>query len=526
MKKVDLLIRVSTDEQADKGYSQRDQEERLRRYCEIYNYQIRRVIIEDYSAKTFDRPEFSKLLLNYKKEKPDIDFLLFTKWSRFIRNMTDGLVMIRNLTKLGIEPNAIEQRIDFEVPQSKYLLAFYLAEPEVENDVRSINVSQGMRQAKKEGRYMGCAPFGYKNKVNEQGRKYIAIDEDKAPMVRWIFQELATGKYSAESILKMARRNGFTCKKNAFWNMLRNTAYCSIIKVPAFKGDPEQLVAAKHEPLISKELFYQVQDILAGKKKVQRTKIFVDDKFPLRGFITCPRDGKLLTASSSKGRKQYYDYYHCTSDCGVRYKADLLNESVVAELKKWKPNPAVKQLYKLVLQDVHTQQQRLQQEELQTIKSQLAQMAARQKKALELLMADKMEADDYKAIKRDCEQAAMILEEKMAGMAEIPNIQPLIDKGLDVLEHIDQAYTAGSTQVKRNIIGSMFPDRLEFDGEHYRTARVNEAVRIIFNIGEAFAKIKLGQVHSVSDLSQEVNPLVHFSNLFLSDLKKLAALAA
>lgn len=35
MRKADLYIRVSTDEQADKGYSQRDQEDRLRRYCEL-----------------------------------------------------------------------------------------------------------------------------------------------------------------------------------------------------------------------------------------------------------------------------------------------------------------------------------------------------------------------------------------------------------------------------------------------------------------------------------------------------------
>ena len=32
MKRADLYIRVSTDEQADKGYSQRDQAERLKRY--------------------------------------------------------------------------------------------------------------------------------------------------------------------------------------------------------------------------------------------------------------------------------------------------------------------------------------------------------------------------------------------------------------------------------------------------------------------------------------------------------------
>jgi DNA invertase Pin-like site-specific DNA recombinase len=47
----DLYIRVSTDEQADKGYSQRDQEERLRRYCELQKINIRKVLREDHSAK-------------------------------------------------------------------------------------------------------------------------------------------------------------------------------------------------------------------------------------------------------------------------------------------------------------------------------------------------------------------------------------------------------------------------------------------------------------------------------------------
>jgi site-specific DNA recombinase len=35
MKKAILYIRVSTDEQAERGYSLMDQEARLRKYCEI-----------------------------------------------------------------------------------------------------------------------------------------------------------------------------------------------------------------------------------------------------------------------------------------------------------------------------------------------------------------------------------------------------------------------------------------------------------------------------------------------------------
>jgi site-specific DNA recombinase len=67
MKIADLYIRVSTDEQADKGYSQRDQEERLRAYCKIKNIEVRKVIYEDHSAKTFNRPEWNKPAFFKKK---------------------------------------------------------------------------------------------------------------------------------------------------------------------------------------------------------------------------------------------------------------------------------------------------------------------------------------------------------------------------------------------------------------------------------------------------------------------------
>ena len=59
----DLYIRVSTDEQADKGYSQRDQDERLHKYCEANQIEVRKVIYEDHSAKTFNRPQWNILLL-------------------------------------------------------------------------------------------------------------------------------------------------------------------------------------------------------------------------------------------------------------------------------------------------------------------------------------------------------------------------------------------------------------------------------------------------------------------------------
>lgn len=522
MKTAILYIRVSTDEQAETGYSQRQQEEMLRRYCELQHLHIAHVYLEDHSAKNFERPVFRQLLMHIRKNKGLTDLLLFTKWDRFSRNAGDAYAMISTLNKLGVEPQAIEQPLDLSIPENKMMLAFYLAAPEVENDRRSLNVSNGMRRALKEGRYMGKAPLGYINRRNEK-QKWIEPDPITGPLVVEIFQEVALGKYSVESILKFTRARGLRCSKNNFWHMLRNPLYCGKILVPGFKGEEAQLVPGQHRPLISEDLFHQVQDVLDGKKKQQRAKKTADDRFPLRGFVRCHSDGKLLTASSSKGRKQYYDYYHCTSACGTRFPATALHSAITAELARWVPHPAVKALYKLILGDVISQGRRHQQQELKESQQQLKKVADKLATARALLLNSDIEPDDYKIIKRECESETSRLEAKVAALVQQQeDITPLIDAGLSSLDNLSEHYSKAGTEVKRQIIDSIFPDKLEFDGTTFRTARVNEAVRVLFNLGKAFAEIKMGQADSISDLSQEVIPLVHFSNHFLHDLRKLA----
>ncbi|WP_123318610.1 recombinase family protein [Chryseobacterium sp. BIGb0232] len=88
----DLYIRVSTDEQADKGYSQRDQGERLRNHCIRSGIMIDKIIFEDHSAKTFDRPGWRKYILEFNRRKAEKEgrLLLFTKWDRFSRNTSDA----------------------------------------------------------------------------------------------------------------------------------------------------------------------------------------------------------------------------------------------------------------------------------------------------------------------------------------------------------------------------------------------------------------------------------------------------
>ncbi|WP_233602933.1 recombinase family protein [Pedobacter sp. KBW06] len=89
---------------------------------------------EDYSAKTFERPQWKKLLLDLKKTRGKANLILFTKWDRFSRNTSDAYLMIKILNQLGVEPQAIEQPLEISIPENKVMLALYLTTPEIEND--------------------------------------------------------------------------------------------------------------------------------------------------------------------------------------------------------------------------------------------------------------------------------------------------------------------------------------------------------------------------------------------------------
>ncbi|MGN6478313.1 MAG: recombinase family protein [Flavipsychrobacter sp.] len=525
-----LYIRVSTDEQADTGYSQRYQEETLKRYCDINNIMVKDAIFEDHSAKTFNRPAFTKLLVLLKK-KHTSDLILFTKWDRFSRNAGDAYAMINTLNKLGVEPQAIEQPLDLSIPENKMMLAFYLAAPEVENDRRALNIIGGMRRARKEGRFMGKAPIGYKNKLVD-GKKTIVIDPEQGAIMKWVFQELAKGQLTVRSVFLKAREKGLVThsgrpvQKTPFWNAIRNPAYCGKIKVQAYKGEEELLVNGNHQALISEALWLQVQDVLDGKKKVMRTKIKVDHRFPLRGYLLCPQCGKLLTASSSKGRKERYHYYHCYSGCNVRFKAEEVNNDFKTELQRWKPHPAVGQLYKLVLQDMLSLGDQHRQSELKKIRVELHRLTEYKSRIRKLRIAGELDTEDYAEEKKETEQSQVKLEDRMAQLVQQDNIQPQIDRCYSLLSCMDENWEKKPMEWKRDFVGSMFPEKLQYSKNGFRTTRVNEVAEIMFNMGAAFSQIKMGQEIDFSNLSQYVAPLVHFSNHFLHDLKKLAALAA
>ena len=179
--------------------------------------------------------------------------------------------MISLLRKLGIDAQAIDQPLDMSIPENKVLMAMYIVTAEVENERRSLNVKYGIYKAKQEGRWMGHAPIGYINTVNESGRKIITPHEPEATLIRQIFTRVEE-QSSIRLLYRQSKEKGLKCSLNAFWNMIRNPVYCGRVKIPAMDGKLAYEVKGNHEPLISEELFRDVQSKIENKEEKTQYK--------------------------------------------------------------------------------------------------------------------------------------------------------------------------------------------------------------------------------------------------------------
>ena len=502
-----MYVRVSTDEQKKKGYSLPEQEDRLIRHCEQNNIEIKGIYREDYSAKNFNRPQWTKLLEVVKKRKDKKPIhILFIKWDRFSRNIEYAYQMIGILRGVNVQAMAIDQPIDFSIPESTVMLAVYLSIPEAENGRRAKNTADGMRRAKKQGRWVSTAPRGYQNLSRPDGTKYIAPKYPDADIMIWAFEELAKGILATEQVRKKANSMGLKCERNNFWKLVRNPVYYGKIIVPPTEDEEMELADGQHEPLISKSLFYDVQTVLNGNKRPVATKAVSPEKLPLRGFLECPNCHRMLTGSASKGRSEKYYYYHCThGKCRCRFKAEKVNQYFVDHLMDYHLLPKAGQLFKDVILDLYANSNQVDLDERKGLNIQIELQESMLSSARRKLMNDEIDAEDFKIIKSECNEKLRELEARLSEMPtkteSLRTIENLLDIVVEQYSNIYEHYCENGVSEQRRLIGSMYPKNLCFDGTKHRTAYVNEPLEVIMLVNKELKGIKKGEKFTFKNLS-------------------------
>jgi len=462
-----IYVRVSTKEQTE-NLSLPTQLKACEEYCQRQNFHVlARFREEGESAKTADRTELQKLLQFCRTNKGGVQFVVFNL-TRFARDKYDHFALRAHLKSLGISLRSATEPID-DTSTGKLMEGVLAAFAQFDNDVRSDRTRGGMRAALELGRWTFLAPLGYLNAHRSTGRSLVP-DPERAPLVRRAFQDFATGRFTKDEIRKsvialgLKTRRGKPVPSQTFDAMLRNRVYIGQIDVPDFgisrRGD--------FEPLITERIFLRVQGILDGRYEVTAPKHRNDPGFPLRGYVSCKTCGKPLTASWSKGRSDYYAYYHCRGRCrAVNISKANLEELFVDELARLQPTAGFMRLVKDRV--LHAWR------EMKTdAAKRIAEIERRQKATREkldrldqaFLFERTIDIDTYDRHRDKLrEELTLVQMDRHSSELEEMDVEGILAFAERVLPSASNLWVQSSLAQKQRLQQVFFPDGVRFDGK-------------------------------------------------------------
>ena len=479
-KKVVLYTRVSTEEQA-KGNSPQYQLSYLEDHCKRNNYEVINLFPEDFSAKTFKRPRWIELEEFCRNKKNGVELILFTRWDRFSRNFRDALNKIEYFSKLGIEINSAENPLDSSNPDNKFLLAIYLVAPEVENDKISKRTKEGTHAAQIAGKFTNKAPKGYRNiQYSDKDRKIIP-DEKEVKIIKYAFEELSKGVKSIEYVRHEINRQGLQIGKSAFPELLKNQVYIGNVLVKEWADTPSFWTKGLHEAIIDNDTFLKVQENHFGKKKSSKLCRAADPDFYLRRFLVCPKCSGVLTACYSKGNGGYYGYYKCPHCNRFNASAIKANNKFIDYIRELKPKESALALYEEILSDLKKERNSEINKEIEKLKGELLNEDHRLGSIDTNLMDGKIAPEDYQRMKKSIEVRKETINVKLNSLnPQNIDFNKKLGHAINVIRNMDEILASSRVEHKIQLIGSMFPEKIQFDGENYRTNSYNKVLDWIF----------------------------------------------
>lgn len=279
-----IYVRQSRDDNMENYESIQSQKGLLISFTKNVLGRERIIIYEDdnISGSTFERPGLEKL----KKDAENglIDILVIKDLSRLGRNNARTLMYLEYFEESGIRIITADGRYDSLKDNEMAGIQTWYNELYVKDISRKTRANIKYKMMK--GEYLGKAPYGYK-KSSEHKNK-LEVDENKAQIVKIIFKLFLDG-YSCKEISYMLNQKAILSPGNVNWNalavrrILTNKVYTgdsiqgktervSYKSKKARKLPQEHWIVAQntHEPIVSKDTFENVQDIIAMNKKLKQ----------------------------------------------------------------------------------------------------------------------------------------------------------------------------------------------------------------------------------------------------------------
>ena len=256
-----------------------------------------------------NRAAFQKMLSDSDK-KPIWDLVLVYALDRFGRNSIEVAVNKQRLQKNNIILISATQRTSVNIDGTKNLDGIILENvliglSEYYSAELSQKVRRGQRESRQKGNFLGGkVPYGYRVE-----NKKVLIDEERAEVIRLIFQLYANGKCVREILDELNRigilYNGKPMYQSTLFKILKLEKYTGI-----YRYDGE-IYTNIYPQIIPIPLFERVQKMMEHNKLGANSR---NTDFVLKGKLYCGLCGMKIngdSGTSHTGVKKFY--YTCSN---------------------------------------------------------------------------------------------------------------------------------------------------------------------------------------------------------------------
>lgn len=370
--KIAAYLRVSTEEQAQLVEGSLDsQKYRISEFVKArcaekkdWGKIVDFYIDDGYSAKDTRRPAYQRMMGDIRKSK--VNLILVADLSRLSRNILDFGNLLDFLDKWKAKFLSMKEQFDTSTPAGKMMVFNMINLAQFEREQTSERVALNAHARAMRGLLNGGrAIMGYKRDLEKPGT--LMVNEEEAEVVRIIFKTFLEAGDRAKTCKHLHEMQVFPKgdsvsgygRKSARWNvntlgrLLNQTAYIGYKEVNRGNKDVDpnglkpwqryQVVKASWPAIISEDLFYRVQKVLAeqGTISIERRAGGEKRSFLLSGVLSCGTCGSPLMGHTSHGERSKHRYYvHSVFNrhhgCELqRYRADELEDMVVNHLLQY-----------------------------------------------------------------------------------------------------------------------------------------------------------------------------------------------
>ena len=295
-------------------------------------------------TSTKKRDDFNRMIRKCKKGK--INLILTKSISRFARNTLDTINYTRMLRAMGIGIYFEKENINTLDMDSEMLITMLGAFAQAESESISRNVAWGKRKAIQAGKVFVNFNRLYGYFLKDDGTP--GINTEQAESVKFMFTRYMAGDTTRTIARKLDEAGVPTPSGKTAWEaatikaILKNEKYCGdVLAQKTFKDSviggkiqkntgqlPQVLVQNNHPAIISRELYYEVQEEMkrrtaaispSTKSSTGRTRY--SSKYALSERLVCGECGTLYRRCTWNVRGKKKIVWRCVSrlDHGIKY---------------------------------------------------------------------------------------------------------------------------------------------------------------------------------------------------------------